>query len=102
MVWTLHKHGALAHAITWKMAALSTVRLTPFAFTIVMPRHDSHDPVTFGASSTRLDQLATSCAGVRMGHALGWLDGAGAGALRDLSRHRRAGACHPFQPRLGA
>ena len=54
------------------------------------------------AASAQLPELAKPGAGVRMGHALGRLDRADAGAVCDLSRHRGVGARHPFQPRLGA
>ena len=49
-------------------------------------------PAIRGAPSAQLPEMAKPVAGVRMGHALGRLDRADAGAVCDLSRHRRAGA----------
>src|SRR5260370_1077085 len=46
--------------------------------------------------------MAKSPAGVRMGNAVGGLDGSHAGSVCDLSRHRRARARYAFQPGMGA
>ena len=62
----------------------------------------STDPDSRAASRSQLAPVAKSPAGVRVGDVVGRFDGARAGAVCDLSRHRRARARHPFQPGMGA
>src|SRR5450756_479038 len=53
-------------------------------------------------SCARFSDMAQLVPRLRVGHALGWLDDHDAGAVCDLSRHRRARPRHAFQPGMGA
>src|SRR5260370_5442419 len=84
------------------MAGLPAVRLTLPCLASVMNATTHIVRVALGPSSSRFAAMAKSHAGVRMGNALGRLDGPDARAVCDLSRHRRARARHPFLSRMGA
>ena len=84
------------------MTALKACSLDAGWFRQRYARHDSHCPVARAASSAGFTELAKSPAGVCMGSAVSRLHGSHACIVRDLFGHRRAGARHAFQPRLGA